>query len=67
MKNYEYSESSLIVEISKQFNITQEIAENYNENVKIRYPNIKKSRKILKNMSELPKNKPFSRYSGFYV
>ena len=55
MKNYEYTDLSLIKVISKQFNITEKIASEKIENVKNKYPVIKKSRKILKNIENAPK------------
>lgn len=58
MRNYEYEEKNLIKEISKQFNITEEKAEEEIEKIKKRYPNIKKSRKVLKKLENIPKYKP---------
>ena len=55
MKNYEYTDMSLIKEIGKQFNITEKQAAEKIENVKKKYPVIKKSRKILKSLSSAPK------------
>ena len=48
MKNYEYNEELLINEISRQFNITESESKKKIEEVKIKYPVIKKTRKILK-------------------
>lgn len=58
MKNYEYNEQTLSLEISKQFNIPLERALEEIERVKNKYPNIKKSRKILKKLENIPKYKP---------
>lgn len=57
LRNYEISDSTLINEISRQFNITQEIAEEELNKVKHRYPNLKKYRKILKKLENIPKYK----------
>ena len=58
MRNYQYNDNSLANEIAKQFNITGERAMEEIENVKTKYPNIKKSRKILKKLENIPKYKP---------
>jgi hypothetical protein len=58
MRNYEYSDQTLSNEISKQFNITEERAMEEIEKVRSRYPNIKRSRKILKKLENIPKYKP---------
>lgn len=58
MRNYDYNENTLSNEISKQFNITLERATLEIERVKNKYPNIKKSRKILKKLENIPKYKP---------
>jgi len=58
MRNYEYQEQLLSNEISKQFNITEDRAREEIEKVKSRYPNIKKSRKVLKKLENIPKYKP---------
>lgn len=58
MRNYEFNDTQLINEISKQFNITEEHAIEELEKVRLRYPNIKKSRKALKKLENLPKYKP---------
>ena len=55
MKNYEYTDSSLIKEIAKQFNITEKQSAEKIENVKKKYPVIKKSRKVLKRLESAPK------------
>lgn len=58
MRNYEYDDQSLANEISKEFNITEEQAFSEMEAVREKYPNIKKSRKILKKLENIPKYKP---------
>jgi hypothetical protein len=58
MRNYDYNDQSLASEISKQFNITEERAMEEIEKVRGKYPNIKKSRKILKKLENIPKYKP---------
>lgn len=58
MRNYEYTEQELIDEIGKQFNITMEKSKEEYDKIKSKYPNIKRSRRILKNLENLPKTKP---------
>ena len=58
MRNYEYNDQSLANEISKQFNITLEKAIFEIERVRKKYPKIKRSRKILKRLENIPKYKP---------
>lgn len=58
MKNYEYDDQSLTNEISKEFNITEEQAFEEIESVRNKYPNLKKSRKVLKKMETITKFKP---------
>lgn len=58
MRNYDYNDQSLSSEISKQFNITNERAMEEIEKVRTKYTNIKKSRKILKKLENIPKYKP---------
>jgi hypothetical protein len=58
MRNYEYDDQSLANEISKEFNITEEQAFEEIESVHDKYPNLKKSRKILKKLENIPKYKP---------
>jgi hypothetical protein len=57
IRNYEATDKILALEISKQFNITEDKAVEEIERVKSRYPNIKKSRKNLKKLEFLPKYK----------
>lgn len=58
MRNYDYNEQTLANEISKQFNITLEKSLEEIDRVKNKNPNIKKSRKILKKLENIPKYKP---------
>jgi hypothetical protein len=58
IRNFEFTEKSLANEISKQFNITEDKAFEEYEKVKARYPNLKKSRKVLKKLENIPKYKP---------
>ena len=58
MKNYEYDDQSLANEIGKEFNITEEQAVMEINNVREKYPNVKKSRRVLKKMENIPKYKP---------
>lgn len=58
MRNYEYNNATLSLEISKQFNITEEKAASEIERVQLKYPNVKKSRKTLKKLVNIPKYKP---------
>jgi hypothetical protein len=58
MKNYDYNDTSLANEIAKQFNITEERALEEIKTVRDKNPNIKKSRKVLKKLENIPKYKP---------
>ncbi len=58
LRNYEYVEKLLTAEIAKQFNITEKIALEKILDVKSKFPNLKKSRKILKKLDNIPKYKP---------
>lgn len=58
IRNYEYTDKSLADVIAKQFNITIEKATKEIERVKEKYPNVKKSRKVLKKLENIPKYKP---------
>jgi hypothetical protein len=58
MRNYDYNDQSLASEISKQFNTTIDRSIEEIERVINKYPNIKKSRKILKKLENIPKYKP---------
>ena len=55
IKNYEYTEISLIKEIARQFNISEKKSAELIEEVKIEHPVIKKSRKELKKLENAPK------------
>lgn len=58
MRNYEYDDHSLANEIGKEFNITEEQAFEEIKSVRDKYPNLKKSRKVLKKLENIPKYKP---------
>ena len=58
MRNYDYNDKSLANVIAIQFNITMENAINEIERVKAKYPKIKRSRRILKKLENIPKYKP---------
>ena len=58
LRNYEYIPNILSEEIAKQFNITEKQALDKIEFVRNKYPVLKKTRKILKKLSNLPKYKP---------
>lgn len=57
LKNYDYNDKSLADEISREFNITEEQAFAEIKNVRDRNPNLKKSRKVLKKLENIPKYK----------
>lgn len=57
MRNYEFTEKSIIDEICKQFNITQESAEEHLRRTMQKYSHIKKARKELKKFDTTPKYK----------
>ncbi len=58
LRNYEFVPNLLSIEISKQFNITEKIALEKIEEVIKKHPLLKKSRKILKKLENIPKFKP---------
>jgi hypothetical protein len=58
LRNYEFIPKLLAVEIAKQFNITDKDALLKIEEVVKKYPMLKKSRKILKKLQNIPKFKP---------
>ena len=58
MKNYEFNEKLLTIEISKQFNITESQANDKIRYVIEKYPNLKKARNVLKKFENIPKYKP---------
>jgi len=57
MRNYEYNDIELAKNISTQFNITLEKANEEIKKVREKYPHVKKSRKILKKLEDIPKYK----------
>lgn len=57
MRNYEYTNETLANEISKHFNITPEYALESIIRTQAKHPNLKKSRKVLKKLENLPKYK----------
>jgi len=57
LRNYDVTDKILALEISKQFNITEDRATEEIEKIKQRYPYLKKSRKVLKKFESLPKYK----------
>lgn len=58
MKHYEYTDNILANEISKQFNLTLDSAMKSIGQVKEKFPNVKRSRKVLKKLENIPKYKP---------
>lgn len=58
IRNYDFTEEQLANQISKQFNITYEHALDSYKKLRLKYPNIRKSRKTLKTMDNIPKYKP---------
>ena len=59
LRNYELSDRELIDEISKQFNITNDVSAKELDYVREKYQKvIKKSSKLLKKLKSLPKSKP---------
>ena len=58
LRNYEFVPNVLSTEISKQFNITEKNALEKIEEVVKKHPLLKKSRKILKKLENIPKFKP---------
>jgi hypothetical protein len=58
MRNYDYNDLTLGLEIAKQFNITEAKAMEEIDRVRKLYPKLKKSRKIMKKMENIPKYKP---------
>jgi hypothetical protein len=57
LRNYEFVPNILATEISKQFNITEKMALQNIEDVVKKHPLLKKSRKILKKLENIPKFK----------
>lgn len=58
LRNYEFNEKLLSLEISKQFNITDRQALDKINYVIEKYPSLKKSRNVLKKFENIPKYKP---------
>jgi hypothetical protein len=59
LRNYELTDRELLDEISKQFNITTDIAAKELDYVREKYNKvIKKSKRVLKKLKTLPKSKP---------
>lgn len=58
LKNYEYDETNLVETISREFNLTNDLAYSEIKYITGKFTNIKQSRKVLKKMDELPKYKP---------
>ena len=57
LRNYEFHDSKLALELAKQFNITEERSLEAIQKTRAKYPNLKKSRKILKKLENIPKYK----------
>lgn len=57
MRNYEFNDQQLAVELSKEFNITEANALQEIANAYTKHAHIKKSRKVLKKFENLPKYK----------
>jgi hypothetical protein len=57
IRNFEFTEKDLVDELSKQFNITEQKALEEYDRVRSKYPNLKKSRKVLKKLENIPKFK----------
>ena len=58
LRNYEFNDAKLSVELAKQFNITEERSLEDIQKARAKYPGLKKSRKILKKLENIPKYKP---------
>ena len=59
LRNFDIPDKELILEVSKQFNITEQIAAEKIDNVREKYGKvIQKSSKMLKKFKKLPKGKP---------
>ncbi len=58
LRNYEFNEKLLTLEISKQFNMTEKDTTEKINAVIEKYPNLRKSRNILKKFENIPKYKP---------
>jgi hypothetical protein len=58
LRNFEYVPKLVAEEISKQFNITEKEALDKIEQVRTKYPVLKKTRRVLKKFENIPKYKP---------
>ncbi len=58
LRNFEFQDNKLASELAKQFNITEEKALEDILKAKAKYPHLKKSRKVLKKLDNVPKYKP---------
>jgi hypothetical protein len=58
LRNYEFQDNKIASELAKQFNITEDKALDEIQKAKAKYPNLKKSRKVLKKLDVVPKYKP---------
>jgi hypothetical protein len=58
LKNYEYDEKGMVKEISSQFNLTDQIAQQKIRETRDKYPFLKKARNILKKFENIPRAKP---------
>lgn len=57
LKNYDFSDQTLAIELSKQFNILEERAQEEIKKTRAKYNSLKKSRKVLKKLENIPKYK----------
>ena len=57
LRNYEFQDNKLASELAKQFNITEEKSLEAIQKTRAKYPNLKKSRKVLKKLENIPKYK----------
>lgn len=58
LRNFDITDKDLVNQIAKQFNITDQVAFQEVSKVKAKYPNIRKARKNLKKVEEIPRYKP---------
>lgn len=58
MRNYTFHDNQLASELAKQFNITDEKALESIQKTRLKYPNMKPARTVLKKMENIPKYKP---------
>lgn len=57
MKNFDINSKQLVDQIIKEFNLLEDVAIKFIEKTKQKYPVIKKTRKVLKRIDEIPKYK----------